>query len=309
VQPGDEVVAACRSLAADNYVLALDDFMDEPKWQPLIPTVRFLKVDFRLADHALRRSIAQRYLPKGIQMLAEKVETEQELQEARNLGYSYFQGYFFCRPTMVSGRDIPAGRATCLRLLQECADGELDYAEIEKTFTADPALTYRLLRFLNSPMLTLRAEIHNVRQAISLLGEREFRRWVAIVALVMMAGNKPAELVRTALTRAYFCEELARPLRLSSHSADLFLMGLLSTTDALLDRPMPQILSELSLSSAIRGALDGGGSIFDDVYASVLAYEKGDWNTLSAISKKGGYQESAIPECFVAASKRALAVF
>jgi len=241
-------------------------------------------------------------------MLAEKVETESELQEARDLGYSYFQGYFFCKPSMICTRDIPACQANCLRLIEKCAAPELNYGEIEKIFRQEPALTYRLLRFLNSPLLSLRAEIRNVRQAISLLGEREFRRWVAIVALVMMAGNKPPELIRTALTRAYFCEELARPLGLLSQSSDLFLMGLLSAADALLDRPMPQILSELSLSTQIRTALDGGGSSFDNVYKTLLAYEQADWRSVSAIASTAGYAEDQIPECFVIASKRAISV-
>src|SRR5207248_6945584 len=113
-------------------------------------------------------------------------------------------------------------------------------------FRQDPSLTYRLLRFLNSPALALRVEIHNVRQAITLLGDREFRRWAAIVALVIMAGSKPPELIKTSLTRAYFCEELSSPLHLRENAPDLFLMGLLSAADALLDRPMKQILAELS---------------------------------------------------------------
>jgi c-di-GMP-related signal transduction protein len=308
VEPTREVLDACRALASDRFVLALDDFLDEPKWQPIIPLVRFLKVDFRAANAELRRTIAQRYLPKGIHVLAEKVETEAELQEARSLGYTFYQGYFFCKPSMISTKDIPAGQTACLRLLEKCGAAELDYDAIESIFRQEPSLTYRLLRFLNSPALSLRSEIHNVRQAISLLGEREFRRWVAIVALVMLAGNKPPELIRTALTRAYFSEELARPLGLSGSSSDLFLMGLLSTADALLDRPMSQVLSELSLSTEIHSALNGGGSVFDGVYGTLLAYEKGDWSRLSAIAKTSGYSEAKVPECFLAAAARAASI-
>jgi c-di-GMP-related signal transduction protein len=308
VQPDDKVVDACRALAADQYVLALDDFMDEPKWQPLIPTVRYLKVDFRAANREKRRAIAQRYLPLGIHMLAEKVETESELQEARHLGYSYFQGYFFCKPSMVSGRDIPAGRTACLQLLKACAAPELDYDHIENIFSQEPALTYRLLRFLNSPMLPFRAEIHSVRHAVILLGERDFRRWVSIVALVMIAGNKPPELMRTALTRAYFCEELAQPFGLANNSSELFLMGMLSIADALLDRPMGQVLSELSLSPEIHSALNGGGGTFDGIYGTLLAYEKGDWARLSEIAKQGGCNEALIPDCYLSANIHASAV-
>lgn len=161
---------------------------------------------------------------------------------------------------------------------------------------------------MNSPLLPFRAEIHSVRHAISLLGEREFRRWAAIVALVMIGGDKPAELIRTALTRAYFCEELARPLGLSKNSSDLFLMGLLSTADALLDRPMTQILTELSLSAEIRTALSGAGGAFGNVYETMFAYEKADWDQLSRIAKHAGHSEEAVPDCFVVASNRAIGV-
>src|SRR6266404_1159885 len=267
----DEVVDSCRALAKDHYALALDDFLDEPKWQALIPCVRFLKVDFRLADHEKRRAIAQRYAKTGIQLVAEKVETEHELQDARNLGYRYFQGYFFCKPSMVRSCDIPSNRVTCLRLLESCSASELDYKIIESLFSQEPSLTYRLLRYLNSPMLPMRFEVHSVRHAVSLLGEQEFRRWVAIVALVIMGGNKPVELIRTALTRAYFCEELARPLGLSNHASELFLMGLLSTLDAMLDRPMPQVLAELSVSAEIREALSGTSGAFGEVLETLLA--------------------------------------
>jgi c-di-GMP-related signal transduction protein len=151
-------------------------------------------------------------------------------------------------------------------------------------------------------------EIHSVRHAITLLGEREFRRWVAIVALVMIAGGKPAKLIRTALTRAYFCEELARPLGLSRNSSLLFLMGLISTANALLDRPMTQVLAELLLPGEIRTALSAAGGAFGNVYETLFAYEKADWKELSRIARNSGYSEDAIPDCFVVASTRATAL-
>lgn len=308
VEPTPEVVELCAGLAADQYVLAIDDFVDEPKWQPLISYVQFLKVDFRLAGQALRAKIADRYGSRGIHLLAEKVETEAELQSAKSLGYTYYQGYFFCKPSMLSGRDIPASKPTCLRLLQEAAAPELNYAEIEQLFRQEPALTYRLLRFLNSPALALRIEIHNVRQAVSLLGDREFRRWIAIVALVAMADSKPPELVKTALTRAFFCEELSSPLHLRENASDLFLMGLLSAADALLDRPMKDVLEELSLASDIRGALTGGDTPFTDAFKITRAYEAGDWPTLSSIASKAGCSESEVPERFLSAISRASAL-
>ena len=124
----------------------------------------------------------------------------------------------------------------------------------------------------------------------------------------MIAGSKPPELILAALTRAYFCEELARPFGLANNSSELFLMGLLSTADALLDRSMTQVLSELLLSNEIQSALNGGGGTFDGIYRTLLAYERGDWSRLSELAKKGGYCEDDIPACFLSASEHASAI-
>jgi len=308
VRPTPELIELCIALVADHYILALDDFLDEPKWEPLIPYVQFLKVDFRLANHDLRARIADRYLSRGIHLLAEKVETEAELQDAKSLGYTYYQGFFFCQPSMLSGRDMPTSKPVCLRLLQACSSPDLDYAAIEELLRQDPALTYRLLRYLNSPALAFRAEIHNVRHAMTLLGQREFRRWLAIVALVTMAESKTPELIKTALTRAYFCEELSAPLSLRDDASDLFLMGLLSAADAMLDRPMRQVLADLSLSPEIRGALTGDDTRFSDALKITKTYEAGDWPALSSIAGKLGYAESEVPERFLSAVARASAL-
>jgi EAL and modified HD-GYP domain-containing signal transduction protein len=271
VSPTPEVLEACVALCKDGYVLALDDFVDQPKWEPLIPLAKFLKVDFRASGSDARRAIAQRYRSNGIQLLAEKVETQADVQEARNLGYSYFQDFFFCKPIMVQGRDIPGNKLIYLQLLEAVSAPELVYAKIEGLLKQEPSLIYKLLRYLNSPLVGLRIEIRSIREAIALLGETEFRRWVSIVAVASMAADKAPEQVRVALTRAYFCEEFALPVGMTAQRSDLFFMGLLSVTDAMLDRPMDQILANLPVSVEVRTALTGGSNHFRDVFDTLLA--------------------------------------
>ncbi|HKT47788.1 MAG TPA: HDOD domain-containing protein [Candidatus Acidoferrales bacterium] len=300
-----EVLKACADLSAAGYTLALDDFADHPRWQPLLPLARFLKVDFRASDSTERRAIAKRYRSNGIQLLAEKVETAAEVQEARSLGYSYFQGFFFCKPVMVSGKDIPGNKANYLQLLAAISEPVLSFPKIERLLKAEPSLVYKLLRYLNSPIVGLRVEVHSIREAIALIGEIELRRWISIVAVVAMASDKSSELVRTALTRAYFCEEFARLLAMTDQSADLFLMGLLSVADALLDRPFEQILPTLPVSDEIRVALSGGANRFRNVYETLLAYERADWPSLSATVARFGTLEEQVPSCYLAAATRA----
>ena len=305
IVPTPEVIDLCRNLCAAGYVLALDDYAGHPKWEPLLSLVKFLKVDFRAADSDMRAAVIHRNRATGVQFLAEKVETQAELDEARSLGYSYFQGYFFCKPSMLSTRDIPANKLTYLHLLQAVSTPAFSHESVEELLKSDPSLIYKLLRYLNSPLLGLRAQIHSVREAIELLGETEFRRWISILAIVAMAGDKPPELIRTALTRGFFCEAMSQRAGISPQSSDLFFMGLLSVTDAILDRPIEEILSSLPISPDISTALCGGTNRFRDVYDTLLAYERADWTALTASAARLGPVESFVPDCYTAATTRA----
>jgi c-di-GMP-related signal transduction protein len=253
----------------------------------------------------VRADVVRRNRANGLQFLAEKVETQAELDEARSLGYSYFQGYFFCKPSMLSARDMPANKLTYLHLLQAVSTPDFSHEAVEELLKSDPSLIYKLLRYLNSPLLGLRAEIHSVREAMELLGETEFRRWISILAIVAMAGDKPPELIRTALTRGFFCEAMSQPAGISAQRSDLFFMGLLSVTDAILDRPIEEILSSLPISPDIRTALCGGSNRFRDIYDTLLAYERADWPALTASAARLGAVESFVPDCYTAATTRA----
>ncbi len=287
VAPTAEVVKACSQLCESGYTLALDDFVEHPKWEPLLRMVKFLKVDFRDTDAGARGAIAKRHQSNGVHLLAEKVETPEDMKQARGMGYTFFQGFFFCKPVMVEGKDIPGSKLIYLQLLEAIATPELSYSRIEELLKREPALVYKLLRYLNSPLVGLRVEIHGIREAIALLGEREFRRWVSVVAVVSMASDKTPELVRTALTRAYFCEDL------------------LSVTDALLDRPLEQIISSVPVSAEVRSALCGGKNRFRDVYETLLAYERADWTKLTATVARFNSIEAQVPGCYLAAAGRA----
>jgi c-di-GMP-related signal transduction protein len=306
--PTPEIVQAREALCKDGYVLALDDFADDPKWAPMLPYVKFLKVDFRASGSERRQEIVRRYRSNGRQLLAEKVETQADMKEARRLGYSFFQGYCFCKPTMVAGKDIPGNKLTYMQLLEAIAAPEISYPKIENLMKHEPSFVYKLLRYLNSPLVGLRIEIHGVREAIALLGEREFRTWVSVVAIASMASDKAPELIRTALTRAYFCEEFATLIDMSAEKSDLFLMGLLSVVDALLDRPMEQVLSSVPVAAEVREALTGDSNRFRDVYETLLAYEQADWNKLTTVAGTFPAIETHVPNCYLTAAGRANAM-
>jgi c-di-GMP-related signal transduction protein len=305
VNPTEEIVAACRELCNSGYVLALDDFVDYPRMTPLIELAQFLKIDFQLQNAEARQKIAKKYGGGQLALIAEKVETENELAEARKLGFSYFQGYFFCKPSMIEAREIPGDKLLLLRLLNAVATPEPGYAAIEELLKHEASLLYRLLRYLNSPLLGIRGEIHSIRQALALLGDNEFRRWVSIFSVVAMSGDKPPELVRTALTRAYFCEDFSASIGLADKKSAMFLMGLLSITDALLDKPMAEVLAPLPVTEAIKSALIGGQNRYREVLELLVALERAEWSQLSSHVRRLGCSEESIPDAYNSAIRKA----
>jgi c-di-GMP-related signal transduction protein len=305
VKPTPEIVKICRELRDSGYMLALDDFVDAPGLEPFVELAEFLKVDFQLLDRKGRDHIARKYCNGHLALLAEKVETEVELAEARALGFRYFQGYFFCKPSMIQTREIPGDKHLQLQLLSAVVDPQLHRDALEDLLNREPSLLYRLLRYLNSPLLGLGAGIGNIREALVLLGEDEFRRWVSIFAVSGMSAGKPPELLRTALTRAYFCEQFSTVAGLRERQFDLFLMGLFSILDALLNEPLTDALAALPVAKEVKVALCGGINRLRDPFEILLAFERADWPRLPAYVERLGCDEDTIPDTYQAAIQKA----
>ncbi|HEY3297774.1 MAG TPA: EAL domain-containing protein, partial [Armatimonadota bacterium] len=205
VKADDEVIAACQRLRSFGYSLALDDFTADRMGSPLLDLVSFVKVDLRLNERSQLGAIAHRLSSRGLRLIAEKVETREELELAQSAGYQFFQGYFFCKPTMMKSRDISPAQQNQIRLLKTVIDPQLDLRELEKIIRSDVSLCYRLLRYLNSAAFGL-YPVRSIMHALTLIGEREVRKWIALVTAASLACNRPPELMRIALIRAKFCE-------------------------------------------------------------------------------------------------------
>ncbi len=295
VAPDEEVLHACERLKEAGFGLALDDFVYKPESEPLVRMADVVKVDFLSSKPPERESMARRLAPRGIELLAEKLETQAELENARKLGYKFFQGYFFARPSILATRDIPGSKLQYLRILQEIHRRDVDFRRIEEIIRHDLSLCYKFLRYVNSAYFGWVDEVRNIRQALQLLGEKEVRKWVTLVVMATMAEDKPHELIVTAITRARFCELVAPVARLASRADDLFLAGMLSLLDAVLDRPLPSVLSELPIDRDIRSALLEDAGPLRDTFACVLAYERGDWDAFSRWAAGLAVDEGSIP--------------
>ena len=200
-------------LAADlknmGYLIALDDFQESPAWLPLTELAAFIKVDVLLSSELEQQRLSRTFAKKHLRLVAEKVESYEDFQRTLGWGYSFFQGYFFSRPEMLTRHDIPSNKLNYLRVLQAVNQKEMNLNDVSNCIKSEASLGYRLLRYLNSPAFPLTAEVHSIPHALSLLGERGVRRWVSLVAIACMGDNKPEELIMLPLIRAHFCESLA----------------------------------------------------------------------------------------------------
>ncbi|HUO17815.1 MAG TPA: HDOD domain-containing protein [Verrucomicrobiae bacterium] len=284
VTPDPDVMTACQSLKQAGYMLALDDFVANDKREALADMVDIIKVELPLTTEDERAAMVKRYGPWRCRMLLEKVETQGDFEKAREQGFVYFQGYFFRRPETLKTRDMPGNRLHYLRMLQEVSRPDLDIDELERVIKADASVCYRLLRYLNSSIFAFRNEIHSVRHALSMLGEREVRRWVRLVAAVGAGQDKTSDLVLSALVRGRF-GELVAPL-VQHGESDLFLLGLLSLIDAMLEMPMAAVLEKIPLDHETKMVLLGRPSLLRPVYQLMLAHESGEWEAAKLLGEK-----------------------
>lgn len=298
VDPDADVVAACKAAKAAGYQLALDDFVFRPDYEALLKLTDVVKVDFLATKGAERKQLAQQFLPRGITMLAEKVENYEEFQSGLDAGYDLFQGYFFCKPEMVTGKDVPAVKSNLLRLIQEINRPEVDFDKLERVIKSEVALSVRLLRYLRSAGFGWRHDIESIGQALRVLGESNTRKWASLVALTMIGEDKPAELITTSLVRAQLCEQLGIEANLPDRQSDLFLAGLLSTLDALLDKPMGEILSQLAITDEIRSALSGGDTALSETLQLAVSYDRADWDRVAELAPRMALHTPALPVAY-----------
>jgi c-di-GMP-related signal transduction protein len=282
--PADpDVMAACKRLKEAGYLIALDDYVTDDPREPLTQMADIIKVDMKLTTHTQRADLIKRFGPWRCRVLAEKVETQEEFVAAREQGFVYFQGYFFRQPEVLAAHSMPGNSLNYLRMMREVSRPELDVTVLERLIKGEASICYRLLRYLNSSVFGFKSEIHSVRHALSILGEREVRRWVRLVAAVAAGQDKASDLVLSSLVRARFGELLGP--QVPSGESDLFLLGLLSLIDAMLEMPMADVLDKISLDSETKAVLLGQPSKLRPVFQLILAHESGEWEAAAQVAE------------------------
>lgn len=298
VEPTAEVVQMLGDLKSQGYYLVLDDFVYHPRFRALLELADLVKIDLLAQDEAALRELVARLRPYGMALLAEKVETPAQYRLCMDLGFSYFQGYFFSRPEVVSGRELPPQKLAHLQLLREIHRPEISIEELERVIKQDLSLSYKLLSYINSVGFGLLQKVTSIRQALTLLGQQNLRLWASLLLLSSLAADKPDELIVSSIVRARLCERLAQSVKINSQSSDLFLLGLFSQIDAVMDRPIQEVIAPLPLADDVKEALLGRHVPLRLILEAVQAYEHGDWEGLGLAAQVLGLQMDLMPPLY-----------
>lgn len=278
VDVDDALLDAVQNLRGRGYVVALDDFVYHPHLQPLVELADIIKIDLM----ALGREELQRHVDvlknDRVKLLAEKIETKEELEHCRTLGFDYFQGYFLCRPSNLQGKRLPANRLNTLALLSKLQDPETSLDELEQVIVQDVTISYKLLKYINSAVFFGRRELKSIHQAIIYLGRNAIKGWATLIALSGMDDN-PRALIVTALVRAKMCERLAAATGDPDRDS-AFTVGMFSALDALMDMPLPELVEALPLAEDVSRALLAREGKLGHLLNSVLHYERGEWEAI-----------------------------
>jgi c-di-GMP phosphodiesterase len=251
-EPVPELLRRLDELRAGGYTIALDDFSFQPRLAPLLARADIVKLDIRALGipEAIRQAAL---LPPGARLLAEKVETPAEQAACAAAGFELFQGWWFCRPELVRGRQIASSLLGRVGAAADLASPATGLREMEAAVRLDAGLSLRLLRHLNSAAMALPHRVMSVHQAVVLLGERRLKQWVMLHLLAGLGEDRQALLV-TAIVRARMCELLAAQQG-AAHPDAWFATGLFSVIDALAGVPMADVVAGLPLDDAVKGAL------------------------------------------------------
>lgn len=278
-----------------RLVETLDDFVYTDATLPLIPLAHLVKIDVPSQTPGALEQLVAKLRRYQVKLVAEKVETRAQYQHCREIGFDYFQGRYLCRPEIVRERTLSDSKLNVLRLLAELERPDTGPKELEAVIRNDVALTYKLLRCVNSAYFGVSLKIKSLSHAIVYLGLNTIRNWARLLTLANIS-DRPVELIKLALTRAKMCELLVANLSKEINEI-AFTVGLFSLLDALMGIPMQDALSRISLSDEIGQALVDGTGPYANLLNIVRAYEEGDWVAL----EDSHYPRSALVNAYLEA--------
>lgn len=293
-----ELETALQRLRDDGYVLALDCFEATPSLYSLYRLADVLIVDILGKSSSHIQALLQR-APRDAQLLAKRVQSMESYRLAKDLGFLLFQGYFFKRPEMMPGRKINSNQASRLSLFRLIERSDPDFDGLADTVRTDVSLSYRLLTYLNSAAFSFPEKIRSIKQAVVILGWRKVRNWLRLIILTdLLPSSKPSELPYLSAVRGKFLEQVALKHDQGGQSSSLFLLGLFSLLDSMLDLPMKEVLSCIPLEDDLRDALDGKSNHYSPWLEISVSFETGNWDNLDILLRKLKLDPLLVARCY-----------
>lgn len=299
VHPENDVIEACQEIALNGYIIVLDDFFYKPDLEPLIEVADMIKIDIKATPLEEIGDLVKKMTERGVDLLAEKVETHDEFNKALEMGFRYFQGFFFSKPEVLTGKEISTPQLQLLEIMAEVNRENFEFSRLEKMIVRDASISYKLMRLINSTYFKRAKEISSIRQAIIMIGEAGIRRFLSLISMAGLAANKPDELIRVSLVRAKFCELLGNHPGSNVDASELFTMGLFSLIDAILDDSMENLMSQIPLSRNIKQVLISRTGSLNDYLSVVESYEKGDWAEIEESMANMGIDQNNLPRHYL----------
>ncbi|MGE4290779.1 MAG: EAL and HDOD domain-containing protein [Desulfovibrio sp.] len=284
----------------EGFLVAVDDVSPNCEIGELMRMADILVLDFAAQSEEELRALARVAVRGGLTLMAKKVETRGAMELARELGVNLFHGYFYQQPDIHEGRKLCSAKAARMRLFALLGQVEPDFDAIAMAIEPDPIISFRLLNFLNSPHFGFARTISSVRQAIVLAGWQKVRNWLRLILLTDIAPqDKTSELLYLSAQRGRFLELLAEAASRKKMGGSLFLVGLFSLLDALLDMPMPEVLQLVHLTPEVNAALRGEESPFSPWLSLVRTIENGDWDAMGHLALNLGLPTGSVSETYV----------
>jgi len=279
IEPEPAVIESLREFKQQGFKIALDDFVYDSKFDPMISFSSIIKFDILATPlETIEPIINDIQSNHKISLLAEKVETHQQFEQAQKMGFVLFQGYFFAKPEIFTKKDISPGQITKMKLINEAGQKDMNMAIIEDLIKKDLSVSFKLLKFINSAYFKRPTSINTVKDAMVFLGIDELKKFIHVVVISDLGENKPNELIRSSMIRARMCEQCGGMLKTNFSTEELFTIGLFSAMDAILDKPMADILIHVTFSDRIKGALLGRDKQYKLLHSLVISFEKGQWD-------------------------------
>lgn len=285
IQIDQQIISRCRDLKAMGFSLALDDFGGEAQFIPLFEIVDVVKVDLpQMVGQGTLENCVKFLKRWPMKLLAEKVEYIDQAMQCKDLGFDLFQGFYYARPVILSGKRTDSSRVTLMKLLGLALD-DAETQEIEQVFKHDPSLSYNLLRLVNSVAMGMRHKISSLRQAIIVLGRQQLQRWVQLLLFVNQGGDMQSPLLELAATRGKLMELLAAAQY--AHNKDYqdraFMVGIMSLLDTLLGMPLEEVVKQVNLTSEVENALIKYEGKLGNILLMVIRLEQNDFDAAAGI--------------------------